>query len=290
MRIHELEIELKKLYRRAGKEIDQKSKKFFKDFERLDKQHEQEVKDGKMSKEEWYIWRRNKMLYGKRFDNFKKQVTNTLYNTNKQAVKLVNDNTAPVFIAEYNKYAQQFNKYAVNSRIDGLKFDLINENVLAELIENEEIILPPRKNMNFDKDTKWNGKKLSSELLQGILQGESIPDIANRLNSVVVMNQVQAVRTARTMTNASENSGRFSMYHEAEKQGMILKKVWMCAHDDRTRESHLMMDGEEADPEETFSNGLRFPADWKGEPAEVYNCRCTMITKFIGFKKRSEMN
>lgn len=290
MKLRKLEKELKNLYKQALKDIDQKSKKFFSDFERLDKQHEQNVKDGKETKEEWYTWRKNKMLYGQRFDNFKKQVTNTLYNTNKQAIELVNDNTAAVFISEYNKYAQQFNKQVVNSRIDGIKFDLINENVLAELISNEEIILPPRKNMNFDKDTKWNGKKLSTELLQGILQGESMQDIAKRFGNVAIMNQVQTIRTARTMTTASENSGRYSMLHAADKQGMIYKKIWKCAHDDRTRESHLLMDGEGVYPDETFSNGLRFPADWMGAPAEVYNCRCTMTYYLIGFKKRSEMD
>ena len=42
------------------------------------------------------------------------------------------------------------------------------------------------------------------------------------------------------------------------------------------------MDGELAEIEEPFSNGLMFPKDSDGAPAEVYNCRCTMRTVIKG--------
>ena len=48
-------------------------------------------------------------------------------------------------------------------------------------------------------------------------------------------------------------------------------------HDDRTRPSHLELDGERRDLDEEFSNGLQYPGDPDGDPSEVYNCRCTMV-------------
>mgnify|MGYP006967240566 CR=1 FL=1 len=34
-----------------------------------------------------------------------------------------------------------------------------------------------------------------------------------------------------------------------------------------------------------FSNGLAFPGDPNGRPEEVYQCRCTMAARVLGFRK-----
>ena len=52
----------------------------------------------------------------------------------------------------------------------------------------------------------------------------------------------------------------------------------------RTRHSHRLLDGETRDVDDTFSNGCEYPGDPKGEPAEVYNCRCTLISQIEGFE------
>jgi len=59
----------------------------------------------------------------------------------------------------------------------------------------------------------------------------------------------------------------------------------MATLDERTRESHAEIDGEIVDIDKEFSNGLMYPADPDGEPAEVYNCRCTMVADLEGVPK-----
>ena len=46
--------------------------------------------------------------------------------------------------------------------------------------------------------------------------------------------------------------------------------------DDRTRESHIDMNGQNVIMDGEFTNHLQFPGDPAGEPAEVINCRCTI--------------
>ena len=64
--------------------------------------------------------------------------------------------------------------------------------------------------------------------------------------------------------------------YEAEELGIKYDKIWMAVLDARTRTSHRVVNGERIPVDEYFSNGLFRPADPDGEPAEVYNCRCTL--------------
>ena len=59
----------------------------------------------------------------------------------------------------------------------------------------------------------------------------------------------------------------------------------MATRDERTRESHAQLNGVRVDVNEKFPNGLMYPADPDGEPAEVYNCRCKVVAYFPNHSK-----
>lgn len=67
-----------------------------------------------------------------------------------------------------------------------------------------------------------------------------------------------------------------------------MKKTWLTLEDDRTRDSHSDMDGEEVvfntGEEGLFSNGLRYPRDNKGDASEVINCRCSVEITVVDWK------
>jgi SPP1 gp7 family putative phage head morphogenesis protein len=168
---------------------------------------------------------------------------------------------------------------------DLVSFSLIDEATVARLQREGDITLPAKK-IDIPKDERWNTKQMSSKLLQGILNGDSIPKIAESLKDVIGNNDASAVRNARTLTTQAENAGRLDSYKNLESQGVVQKKVWMATPDDRTRKSHIDIDGEEVDINDEFSNGLMYPADPAGAAEEVWNCRCSMRTHIIGFKRK----
>jgi len=167
---------------------------------------------------------------------------------------------------------------------DVISFTLLDAHTVERLQREGDIKLP-RKKVDIPKDERWNTKQMSSKLLQGILAGDDISTIANSLMQVIGNNAAAAVRNARTMVTGAENVGRLDSYEDLAEKGVVQKKVWIATADDRTRESHLLLDGEEVDIDKPFSNGLMYPADPSGDPAEVYNCRCSMRDHIVGFRR-----
>lgn len=164
---------------------------------------------------------------------------------------------------------------------DDITFNIIDKSTVRRLQRDGKVDVPKKK-VNIPKDMRWNKKQLASKLLQGIQSGDSITSIAKSLTDVIGNNMVSAMRNARTMTTSAECHGRVDSYKELESQGVLMKKVWIATPDDRTRESHLDLDGEEADLDDAFSNGCQFPGDALGPPEEVWNCRCSIRNHIIG--------
>lgn len=184
--------------------------------------------------------------------------------------------------SDRERYIAQNSEYSFNE--DLFTFSLIDKSTVDRLRRDGDIKLPPRKKVKIPKDEKWNTKQISSKLMQGILNGDSIPKIAESLLDVVRNNQESATRAARTLVTQAENHGRLDSYQNLDEQGVVQKKVWIATPDSRTRASHLDVDGESVDINDTFSNGLEYPADPSGDPEEVYNCRCSMRTEIVGFR------
>lgn len=93
------------------------------------------------------------------------------------------------------------------------------------------------------------------------------------------MDRNSAIRNARTSMTAAENLGRTESANYIRSQGVPIEEVWSATHDDRTRETHLMLDGTKKDENGYYGawllkTPLRFPGDPQGDPEEVYNCRC----------------
>lgn len=197
---------------------------------------------------------------------------------NEVALAYVNNQMPAIYAVNYN---------AVASQIKNVSFTLVDEATVKNMIRKNPKLIP-YKHINHKKDYLWNLKRINSSVLQGILQGEGIPQISKRLLPVVENNKASAIRNARTMTTSAENKGRYDSYKDLEDRGAIIKKVWIATPDERTRASHVELDGAEVDIDEPFEtingNKLMYPADPDGEPEEVWNCRCTTRIHFIGFE------
>jgi SPP1 gp7 family putative phage head morphogenesis protein len=117
--------------------------------------------------------------------------------------------------------------------------------------------------------------KLKAELSAGVLEGESIDELAERVERLFEMWYKGRSRTiARTETLSANNAGTVFGY---EQSGVVAKKEWLATRDSRVRDSHKDMDGEQVATNKKFSNGLEYPGDPNGSPEEIINCRCTTI-------------
>jgi len=228
-----------------------------------------------------YEYRRlvqNQTLQDARFRAMVDEVTDKLSNTNQIALSYVNGEMPSIYALNYNQLA------GVVDGFGGYSFTLVDETTVKALAVSNKSLLP-RKTVDIPKDKLWNTKKINSQVMQGILQGEPISKIATRLEHVTDMNRESAIRNARTMTTSAECKGRQDSYEKATSDGIVMKKVWMASIDDRTRSSHADLNNVEVDVDEVFPNGLMQPGDPSGAPEEVYNCRCSIKAKVIGFKR-----
>ena len=219
-------------------------------------------------------------LKNNRYNDMIADVTKRLASVNQIAIAYLNGELPQIYQVNYNQAVKGVKQL-------GIDFTIVDEATIARRISDGDITLP-YKQLDPIKDVRWNTKQLNSSLLQGLLQGESITKIAERILPIVGNNEKAAIRNARTMVTGAENQGRLDRYKDLEKKGAVLNKVWIATHDGRVRDWHISMDGQEVGIHQKFTDGngqqLDYPADPHAHPNTVYNCRCSMKTHIIGVK------
>jgi SPP1 gp7 family putative phage head morphogenesis protein len=277
--LNELEAKLHKEYLQATKEMTEKVDKYFAKFKDEDEKQKARYEKGEITKKEYTEWRKRKMLTGKRYTQMRDTLASDLTKTAQIAMKYVDNKAIDVYALNMN-----YETYNIEheTRVD-TSFTLYNHDAVQRLIKENPELLPQPK-VDVDKSERWNLQHIQSAITQGILQGESIPKIAKRMQRVTNMDRSAAIRNARTAMTGAQNGGRLDSMKRAQGRGIEVKKGWLATLDARTRDSHAAMDGEEVELDEKFSNGLRFPGDPNGRPAEVYNCRCRMVHVFPKYR------
>lgn len=269
--LNQLEKQIQQEYAQAYKEMAEKTTAYFEKFKSQDEKQRELYESGKITKEQYGEWRKRKMLTGKQYTEMRDTLAKDLTRVDEIAMKYARDKAIETYAlnANYGTYLIEH-----DTKLD-TSFTLYNHDAVERLIKRNPAILPTK----IDKvlDYKWNRQHIQSAITQGILQGESISKIAKRMQRVTNMDRSAAIRNARTAMTNAQNGGRLEAMERAKEKGIEIKKAWMATLDDRTRDSHALLDGEQVELDEAFSNGLMFPGDAEGEPAEIYNCRCRMI-------------
>lgn len=227
--------------------------------------------------------KQERTILNARYQRLTEELAESITKVNQTAAAYINGQLPQIYSVNYNEVARAANK-AVAQLSGRISFDLVDAGTIKRLSTVEENLLP-YKVVNRRRDVRWNVAKINAEVTQGILQGESIPNIAKRLGNVLDMNATSAIRNARTMVTSAQNKGRMDMLHNAEDKGVIMKKGWSANIDGRERPSHAALDGDFVGIDEEFANGLMYPGDPDGEPEEVYNCRCALVYDVVGFRQ-----
>lgn len=135
---------------------------------------------------------------------------------------------------------------------------------------------------DINKTTKDRLRKILSEAIQ---EGEGLEIRKKKLIEAADElfkdeTKWRAELIARTESCATMNAGSNALYMA---EG-IQQKEWISVQDDRTRDSHLLMDGvvipinekfEVPATSQTAGGWLEYPGDPTADPSEICNCRCT---------------
>lgn len=286
--IDKVEKRVNKEYSQATKDMQKKLNNYLKSFEKKDKEQQKALADGLITNQQYKDWRYGQIMVGQRWQEQLDVLSKDLENSRQIAMNIVSGELPSAYAIGHN-----YGTYLVeNGSKLNTSYTLYDRDTVSKLIKDRPKLLPdPTKGsktqmaLKEKQIQKWSKAKMTSAIAQGVLQGEAIPKIAERLRTVTDMSYRASIRNARTMLTSSENLGRQASFERAQDMGIEMQKQWMATLDDRTRDSHALMDGERVDIDESFSNGLDYPADPSGDPEEVYNCRCTMVTAIKGFEK-----
>ncbi len=274
--LKDLEKRLKSVYNNAYKDILQKQKDFNAAYAKKEAKYQSQLNAGKITQDQFDAWKKGQVFQGEQWQAKKKQILDTLHSSNEIAAKMINGRATDVFT--FNANYQSFN--LEHGAGINFGFGLYDPASVTNLIKNDPKLLPEWK-IDQPKDYKWNQKKLNRQVNLGIIEGESLDKIANRLCDALSTQNFNHMRTfARTAMTGAQNAGREISLQEAQDKDIKVKKEWMCTLDGHTRTNHRLLDGQKQPldkPFEVDGMKIRYPGDPTAHPSMVYNCRCTMV-------------
>ena len=287
--LKQAERKINQEYKKAMEEMEVELLDYFQRFEKKDETWRTWVENGSRTKEEYEKWRIGQMAVGRRWQDQINSLAKTLTEANKVANGIIRRYTPEMYADNYNYSTYEIEKGAsINT-----SFNLINKEAVERLMTKDPEVLPPpgkktSREIAEGKAMRWNKQQLQSVMLQGLMQGDSIPKLATRLATTVGDRDRKAsIRNARTMATGASNAGRVDAYKRAQSKGVDMEQMWLATMDNRTRHSHRWLDREVRPAGEAFSNGCEYPGDPKGDPAEIYNCRCSLRGVVKGLDRRS---
>ena len=230
---------------------------------------------------------KSRTFQNQQFHNLLQEIALQYQHSAETATSIINGKLPKVYSVNYNYMGQQIIPQIKNLTDIDIIFNLVDTQTIKNLLLDDSTLLPLLE-INGKKYRRWVTSKINSEVLNGIIQGESMDKIATRLQSVTAMTAKAAIRNARTAVTSAENKGRLDSMVELEKHGAILEKQWLATSDSRTRDWHSELNGKTAEINEAFENAMgeiRYPGDPQARPSNVYNCRCTLLTNVKGFRQ-----
>lgn len=127
-------------------------------------------------------------------------------------------------------------------------------------------------------DTTYDA--IQTAMSEGTAAGESIPSIADRIQTVFGdASDARATMIARTEVLSAYN-GSTELIGRNLPSDIVNGKEWLATSDDRTREDHMIADGQQVATGEAFTVGdseMQYPGDPEGSAAEAINCRCKTV-------------
>ena len=145
----------------------------------------------------------------------------------------------------------------------GQQFALENIGIDRDVVLNEGLVLRRMNKITGINSTVWNQIKMN--IHEGVTDGETIDNIAERIRGVYSMAKKRSITIARTEVTAGMNEAALVEY----KENGVDKVEWLTAGDSDVREEHQANANAGPLPiGSTFPSGETYPS--------APNCRCTI--------------
>ena len=272
-KLEQMEKHLSAIYSASHKKIQAKMLEFAKGIDskasellKAIKEAETEAEE-KAAKNAYLQYFKKEVVKSKAFKDLSSEIALDLFNTNTEASAYINSQTPEIYALNYNWTNEQLAKDIP---------DFVSQQITAK--EADEYGDLTKQTVSKSKDTKWNEGNIKKSVIIGatlLLGANAIMKRSAKLT--VEKNRNSAYRQNVDMGGDAEVKARYDGLQRSEAMGNKHTKIWRTAGDNRVRDSHAAIDGEEVDLNALFSNGLKRPKDPNGRPEEVYNCRCTIL-------------
>lgn len=279
---------IKGVYGQAAKEVRKKLDSFLAGQKVIGARMLEQVKRGEITEADYKKWLSGQVFIGDRWKAKLAEITDIYMNADRKAREMLGGTTKQVFAESANRTA-----YDMSKELRGaVSFNLYDTKTVDRLLKDDPKMLPEWK-INEKKDYIWNEKRVQNAVTQGIIQGESVYDIGEKLyKDLSASNANKMDMFARTAVTGAQNAGRVERMKETEESGIKVKKKWIAAHDNRTRDTHADLDGQEVDVDEKFKTfdgrEIDYPGDPTADPDLVYNCRCTLVYVYPKYEPKTE--
>lgn len=277
---------LREVYSDAQRDVAMKLSSFEHAHRERVKKHQAEVREGKITQEDFEAWMRGQVFQREQWQKKQQQIAEIMTHVDEQAMAMLSDGTVDVFSENANFMGWQLESGAGTD----FGFGLYNQDAVRRLIRNNDDLLP-RPRIDKKKDYEWYNRIVNDAVTQGILQGEALDDIMLRIANDTGERSINAMlRNARTAYTGAQNAGRQTAMRQLEDKGVRVQKEWAAFHDSSTREAHAELDGQRVDVDQPFHNvigDIMYPGDPSADPANVYNCRCTLVYHFPNYPDQS---
>ena len=297
-RIAELERKFEATYAQAAKEMREKLDSYLEGYGDRNDQWKADVSDGKATQEQYVAWLKGQSMRREYLIDMTNALAEDAANTDQLAADYINDELPSVFTENANWTAYTIEKHYGTAHSFAL-YDRDTVRRIMGMDEDDQIMhevvlkdpKPPTQSLRVHpdrvKDVRWNRQKFTASIVQSILQGESVPNTAKRLERVLNMDKGMATRAARTAMTSAENAGRVDSYRRAVDMGLQVEQQWMATLDLRTRETHRLLDKQHVPVGGYFQPKgygpkyrIRFPADPAALGEMTWCCRCTLVAWF----------
>lgn len=129
--------------------------------------------------------------------------------------------------------------------------------------------------------SQTTAEKIKKIVEQGLLNGDSVEEIAKALDQRAIFGRERARLIARTESTKAVNMATNEAYNTAANEGINIRKEWLSSRDELVRDTHVELDGQIVGVNDEFTvpstgNKAESPASF-GIASEDINCRCTLI-------------